>query len=167
MTERLLKFSSDANLDFDVVSEDKKPNYKNPWHVLVVDDDQAVHDVTRLILSDFHFNNRPMQLKFAYSAGEAKEFLVQANEFSVILLDVVMETDHAGLDLVTYIRNVLKNQLLRIILRTGQPGQAPELNLMVEYDINDYQAKTELTAEKMRSCMTSALQSFKDINTIR
>jgi len=42
-----------------------------------------------------------------------------------VLLDVIMETDQAGLDLVEFIRDTLKNETVRIILRTGQPGQAP------------------------------------------
>jgi CheY-like chemotaxis protein len=117
--------------------------YKNkPWEILVVDDDQSIHDVTSLILRDFEFEGRPVNLTHGYSAKEAMTILQKNNNFAVLLLDVVMETDHAGLDLVGYIRNELKNQFLRIVLRTGQPGQAPELSVIVDYDINDYQVKS-------------------------
>ena len=168
MTNKLVKFASSVGKKPELSdSEATDTKDDNLWHVLVVDDDQAVHDITDLVLSKFQFDNKPLKLTYAYSAAEARKLLEQPNEFAVLLLDVVMETEHAGLDLVSYIRNVLKNQFLRIVLRTGQPGQAPELSVIVDYDINDYRTKTELTAEKMCSCMTSALRSYRDINTIR
>lgn len=163
MDSKLLKFASKK----DNTTKTDKRNINTPWNILVVDDDQSIHDVTRLILSDFYFDSRPLKLTFAYSAKEARDLLEQENDFSVLLLDVVMETDHAGLDLVSHIRNVIKNQFVRIILRTGQPGQAPEASVISDYDINDYRTKTELTSEKMRSCVTAALRSYRDINTIR
>jgi len=166
MTGKLVRFAKEIEKN----SEAEKKQLleiNNPWSILVVDDDQAIHDITDLILSTFHFENRPLELTFAYSAQEARELLNKPNDFSVLILDVVMETDHAGLDLVSYIRNVINNKSLRIILRTGQPGNAPELNVIVDYDINDYRTKTELTADKMCSCITSALRSYRDINTIK
>jgi signal transduction histidine kinase len=80
-----------------------------------------------------------------------------------VLLDVIMETDAAGLDLVEYIRNEIKNETVRIILRTGQPGQAPERRVIVQYDINDYKAKTELTADKLFTSLTAALRSYQQL----
>lgn len=165
MDGKLLEFASEKEQKLD--AEQKKTAEGNPWNILVVDDDQAIHDITRLVLSNFSFDNRPLKLTFAYSAKEARDLLEQPNNFSVLFLDVVMETDHAGLDLVSHIRNVIKNQFLRIILRTGQPGQAPELSVIVDYDINDYRTKTELTSEKMHSCLIAALRSYRDINTIQ
>lgn len=166
MIGKLVRFAKEKQKSPEV---DNKKTFElnNPWNILVVDDDQAIHDITDLILSKFHFENRPLKLTFAYSAQEAREILSKPNDFSVLILDVVMETEHAGLDLVSYIRNEINNNSLRIILRTGQPGNAPELNVIVDYDINDYRTKTELTAEKMCSCITSALRSYRDINTIK
>ena len=165
MAERLLQFP--------VLPKDRAMNEQpsqdaatDCWSVLVVDDDQAIHDVTSLILDNYVFDGKRLKLTHAYSGTQAKALLKRDNQFAVILLDVVMESDHAGLDLVDYIRKDLNNHFIRIILRTGQPGQAPEMRVMVDYDINDYRDKSELTAEKMRSCVTSALRSFRDINTI-
>ena len=84
-------------------------------------------------------------------------------DIAAVLLDVIMETDAAGLDLVEYIRNEIKNETVRIILRTGQPGQAPERRVIVEYDINDYKAKTELTADKLFTSLTAALRSYQQL----
>lgn len=137
------------------------------WSILVVDDDHSVHDVTRLILGHFKLLDRNIKLTHFYSAQEAKMMLEKDNDFCVILLDVVMENDHAGLDLVNHIRKVINNQMVRIVLRTGQPGQAPELNVISDYDINDYKEKSELTSEKLKACITSAIRSFRDLETIK
>src|SRR6202000_1952084 len=85
------------------------------------------------------------------------------SDIAAVLLDVIMETDAAGLDLVEYIRNELRNETVRIILRTGQPGQAPERRVIVQYDINDYKAKTELTADKLFTSLTAALRSYQQL----
>ena len=81
----------------------------------------------------------------------------------MVLLDVIMESDTAGLELVEFIRKDLKNETVRIILRTGQPGQAPERRVIVDYDINDYKAKTELTADKLFTSLTAALRSYQQL----
>lgn len=136
---------------------------KAPWKVLVVDDEPEVHAVTRLALHDFMFAKRPLQLISAYSAKEARSLLDEHNDIAVILLDVVMETDHAGLDLVRYIRDELENSTVRIILRTGQAGQAPQREVIANYDINDYKEKTELTSLRLFTTMHASLRSYRDI----
>jgi CheY-like chemotaxis protein len=94
--------------------------------VAIVDDDQAIHDGTRFALHDFELHGRGLTLLSARSAAEARELISGHPDLAVILLDVVMETEGAGLELVQFIREELKNETVRIILRTGQPGQAPE-----------------------------------------
>ncbi len=89
--------------------------------------------------------------------------LAEHPDTAVILLDVVMERDDAGLRLVRHIRDDLGNRGVRIILRTGQPGQAPEQEVVARYDINDYKAKVELTADKLCTSVTSALRAWRDI----
>ncbi|MEO5363743.1 MAG: EAL domain-containing protein [Magnetococcus sp. DMHC-8] len=138
-----------------------------PWVLMVVDDDEDVHRLTQLVLRDLRFEQRGVTFVHAYSAAEAFERMVQHPETAVLLLDVVMETDHAGLQLVQAIREKLQNHLVRIILRTGQAGQAPEFKVIAEYDINDYREKTELTSQKLISSVTIALRGFRDLLTIQ
>jgi len=133
------------------------------WKILVVDDEPAIHQVTKLALRNFSVEGRSSQLISAMSSADAKEQLERHPDIAVILLDVVMESERAGLDLVKHIREVAKNSLVRIILRTGQPGQAPERSVMVEYDINDYKEKTELTAAKLFTAVMSSVRNFKQI----
>lgn len=134
-----------------------------PWKLLLVDDEKVVHSVTRLALEGFELAGRGLQFISAYSAEEAREQLAQHDDIALILLDVVMETDHAGLDLVHYIRRELNNKFVRIVLRTGQPGQAPELEVITQYDINDYKEKTELTRQKLFSTVYTSLCSYRDL----
>jgi response regulator RpfG family c-di-GMP phosphodiesterase len=139
---------------------------EEPWKVLVVDDDAEVHLVTKAVMVDYRFEGRELQFISAYSADEAREILKKEENIALILLDVVMETDHAGLDCVKFIREELENDVVRIVLRTGQPGQAPEKNVIINYDINDYKSKTELTSQKLFTIITSSLRSYSHILTI-
>jgi signal transduction histidine kinase/CheY-like chemotaxis protein len=133
------------------------------WKVAVIDDDAAVHEGTRFALYDYSLHGQRIEILSAFSAQEGRELMRAAPDIAVILLDVVMETDDAGLKLVDFIRTQLKNEAVRIILRTGQPGQAPERQVIVDYDINDYKAKTELTADKLFTSLTAALRSYQQI----
>jgi len=133
------------------------------WKVAVIDDDQAVHEGTRFALSDYVLHGQTLEILSAYSAAEGRALMRAHPDIAAVLLDVIMETDAAGLDLVEYIRNDIKNETVRIILRTGQPGQAPERRVIVQYDINDYKAKTELTADKLFTSLTAALRSYQQL----
>ena len=137
-----------------------------PWKVLIVDDEPEVHQVTRLVLGNFRFDNRSLLLISAYSSTEAEAQLREHPDTAVILLDVVMETEQAGLQFVRTIRERLQNPFVRIVLRTGQPGQAPEHEVVAAYDINDYKEKTELTAQKLSTTLYAALRSYRDMRTI-
>src|SRR5262249_51646503 len=103
----------------------------------------------------------------AYSADEARTTLGAHPDTAVILLDIVMERDHAGLEFVRYVRGEAENDDVRIVLRTGQAGRAPEQQVVRDYDINDYREKAELTAEKLKPLMYSPLRSFRDIPRLK
>lgn len=139
---------------------------EQPWKLLLVDDEPEIHEVTRLVLGSFNFEGRPLQFLSAYNVEEAKQLLMAHEDIAVTLLDVVMETETAGLDLVRYIREQLNNHQIRIVLRTGQPGQAPEHEVISNYDINDYKEKTELTSQKLSTMMFASLRAYRDIMTI-
>ena len=136
------------------------------WKILIVDDEPEVHAVTKLALSDFKFMGKGLEFVSAYSGIEAKQAFEHHHDIAVVLLDVVMEQDDSGLLVAEYIRDELHNHFCRIILRTGQPGQAPEKDVIINYDINDYKSKTELTAQKLFTVVISALRSYNDIIVI-
>lgn len=136
------------------------------WNILIADDDNAIHAVTKLVLSDVLFEGRPLNFISAYSGKQTREVLAKDQEIAIILLDVVMETTQSGLDIVRYLREERRNHRTRVILRTGQPGEAPERAIITEYDINDYKEKADLTSQRLFSCVLSALRSYRDIITI-
>lgn len=137
-----------------------------PWQVLVVDDDEAVHLATRFALLHLVFRNRTIELHHAYSCEGGLKKVEELPDLALIILDVVMETDDAGLRFVERLRRDLERTAVRIILRTGQPWSAPEERVVVDYDINDYKAKTELTAARLFTSTVSALRAYADIRTI-
>ena len=137
-----------------------------PWKVLIVDDEPEVHAVTRLVLGGFRFEGIRLDFLSAHSAAEARSLLRRHPDIAVLLLDVVMESEQAGLELVRDVREELANPFVRIVLRTGQAGQAPEHEVIAAYDINDYKEKTELTAARLATTMYAALRAYRDMRTI-
>ncbi len=163
-----------SDIDDDVLVFEEEETYKiavneSPsltWKIIIVDDEPTVHQVTKLALKNFVFDDKPLNFFSAYSTQESKELIAAHPDAAMILLDVVMDTHDAGLQVVRYIREELANKQVRIILRTGQPGEAPEESVIINYDINDYKLKVELTRQKLITTTISALRSYRDFTTI-
>ena len=134
-----------------------------PWKIVIVDDEEDIHTVTKMALKRFSLDDRSLTFLHAYSGAEAKELLSNEKNIALVFLDVVMETDDAGLEVARWMRQDLNNHFTRIVLRTGQPGQAPEEQVIVDYDINDYKEKTELDRKKLFTTVFSALRAYRDI----
>lgn len=158
----LLLFSQNKKKTKNIVTEDS-----GLWKLMVIDDDESTHDVTSLVLDDFTYLGRKLQIIDGYSGHDLRQLLEQHPDTAVLLLDVVMETEDAGLEAVKYIRDELKNNFIRIILRTGQPGKAPEKDIITQYDINDYKEKSDLTAIKLNTSLIVALRTYQDLKKIQ
>jgi len=130
------------------------------WKVIIADDQEEIHTVTKLVLDEFSFEGKKLKFLNAYSGQETKQLVRENDDIAFILLDVVMETDDAGLEVVRYIREELKNNIVQIVLNTGQPGQAPEHEVITKYAINDYKSKTEFNAKKLITSLTSSLRAY-------
>ncbi len=154
--ERFLKFSQEPESD-NLKSQDK-------WKILIVDDEEDVHKITKIILKDIKLDGKGLEIISAYSKKEAMKILKENQDIAVAVIDVVMEDKSAGLDLVKYIREELKNHKIRLIIRTGQPGYAPRKDVIMNYDINDYREKTELSSEMMVGVILAAIRSYRDIS---
>ncbi|MFO7558862.1 MAG: histidine kinase dimerization/phospho-acceptor domain-containing protein [Desulfobacterales bacterium] len=133
----------------------------DPWKIIIADDQEEIHSVTKLVLGDFFFENKRLKFFSAYSGEETKKLIRENPDVAFVLLDVVMETDDSGLEVVRYIREELKNDIVQIVLNTGQPGQAPEQEVITRYDINDYKSKTEFNARKLITSVTASLRAYK------
>ena len=156
----------DDELIFAAEEEPQELVIEASWKILIVDDEIEIHNITKLALNEFTFEKKPIEFISAYSGKEAKEMIQSHPDIALILLDVVMETEEAGLEVVKYIRDILDNKVVRIILRTGQPGQVPEDVVIVSYDINDYKTKTELTNKKLFTTVVTALRAFRALTQI-
>ena len=139
---------------------------RHSWKILVVDDEADIRTLTRLNLKGFSFDGREIEFLEAASAYEARQILESHHDIAVALIDVVMETDDAGLKLVEYIRQTLNNAMMRLVIRTGQPGVAPERYVIDNFDIDDYKDKTELTATRLYTTVRSSIKAYRDLKTI-
>lgn len=134
-----------------------------PWKIILADDEKEIHTLTKMVLRDYTFKDRSIEILSAYSGEQACALIRENIDTALILLDVVMEEDDSGLKVVKYIREELGNEYVRIILRTGQPGQAPENKIIINYDINDYKEKTELSAQKLITAVVASLRAYENI----
>lgn len=137
-----------------------------PWKILIVDDEPDVHTVTKVAIRGIQYKGRGLEILSAYSGAEGYEKIVANPDIALILLDVVMERSDAGLALVQRIRGDLGNHTIRVVLRTGQPGEAPEQEVILGYDINDYKEKTELSAKKLYTTVIASLRAYESLVTI-
>ncbi|MDN3922583.1 GGDEF/EAL domain-containing response regulator [Roseateles violae] len=154
----LLQFLDGGELDDTPLDADARP-----WRILIVDDDGDVHKATELAMQGLRVEGQPLSFLHASSAAEARQLLSSESDLAIVLLDVVMESEDAGLRLVRYIRDELKQRAVRIVLRTGQPGYAPEIETVQAYDINDYKTKSELTRTRLYTVLTAAIRSYRQI----
>lgn len=160
----------DDTNDFEIVDDKDYPLpvqalQKSRWRVLVVDDDKEVHESTHFALKNIDILGKPVELIHAYNAAETLAALKHNNDIALLLLDVVMEEEDTGLRLVKQIRDAGFHEL-RIVLRTGQPGYAPEISVLREYDINDYRTKSELTQTRLVSLLTTSFRNYQQLHVI-
>jgi len=158
--------SEEDTIVFGAETDDADGPARETWKILIVDDEPEIHSVTQLALSDFSYDDKGLSFASAYSGKEARQVFAQNKDIALILLDVVMESDDAGLRFVRHVREEVGDRHVRIVLRTGQPGSAPEREIVSTYDIDDYKLKTDLTVPKLYSTVVSALRGFKEVKRI-
>ncbi len=151
----IFEFADETNETVDTTTQ--------TWKILVVDDEKSVHDVTKSALKKVIIEGRRLEILSALSANEAKKILDEHPDLALALIDVIMETATAGLELVDYIRKDLKNKKIRLVIRTGQPDEVPEREIINQYDINDYKEKTELTVDKLYTVIRSSIKQYMQL----
>jgi adenylate cyclase len=154
------------------MSDALPPTPENPngadhhWKVMMVDDDSQVHQVTKLALRRFRFQDRRLSFLSAYSGQAAIDLLQAHPDVAVIFLDIVMETSDSGFRVIEQVRDVMQSQAIQIVVRTGQPGEAPEEYVVLNYAVNDYKAKTELTQQKLFTTLVTSLRSHQMLSQL-
>ncbi len=158
-TEDPIHFA-DEQKEADPTGSDINGKEMKPWKILITDDEKDVHYITEKVLTNFTFQGKEVKFLHAYSKIESEKIINANPDIAIVLLDIVLETDNAGLELIRYIREDLENHIMQIVIRTGQPGYAPEQSVIDKYDINDYKTKTELTVQKIYTLITTSLRSY-------
>jgi CheY-like chemotaxis protein len=134
------------------------------WVVLLVDDEPDVLSVSKLAMRSIKVYDLPLKIVTASSKAEAialfQDNLELSSSLAVAFIDVVMETDSAGLELCQYIREDMENKVSQLFIRTGQPGMAPEREVIDRYDISGYFSKVETTEDKLYSLVKSSIRQF-------
>lgn len=149
-----------------MVSPDWRP--RNTWCVLMVDDDAEVHTVTRLALRGYEFQGRTLEFVSAFSGMEGRQIFEEREDIAVAIIDVVMERDQAGLELVDHVRHQLNNHRTRLVVRTGQPGLVMNPHTSLDrFEIDDYREKTELTIQKLRALLDSHLGAYQALGLVQ
>ena len=142
------------------------PMVTAPWKVLIADDDKAIHAVTKLALTGTSFHGRPLAWLDAYSGDEAVQLMRKNDDVALVLMDVVMETDTAGLDAAQSIREELGNLFVRIVVRTGQAGAEREETVVKRYGIDDYREKTDLTSTRLFTLVHTSLAHYEQLRVL-
>lgn len=158
MSKNLVTFAPDQGTEEVII-------YK-PWKILIADDDDEVHTITKLALSDYRYLGQPIEFLDSYDKQQTIQLLRSNTDLALVLLDVVMDEPNSGLEIVKFIRETLGESATRIVLRTGEPGSAPEKEVVTKFDINDYKEKTELTATKLFTTVHTSIKNYCDIRTI-
>ena len=135
--------------------------------IVIVDDEPDIHAITRMSLKKMLFEGQSLDLVFFDNAQDAISDLAAHPETALVLMDVVMETDTAGLDAVKSIREAQQNKLTRILLRTGQPGSVPETEVIQNYDIDGYMSKTELTQARLFTSVRASLKAHAELSELQ
>ena len=136
------------------------------WRVLAVDDDADFQRATAFALSELELLGGRIELIQAFSCREASMLLAKHHDIALVLLDVVMETEDAGLRLIKALREVIGNRETRVVMLTGEPGLAPAHEVMRDYDINDYWTKSELSAERLLTVLTAAVRGYAQLRAV-
>lgn len=144
--------------------------FNTNWPILLVDDEPDVLTLSRLAMQDFTVYGLPVELHTAVSKADAINLMatklipklptVPPPRVAVAFIDVVMESDMAGLELCEHIRNTMGNKVVQLFIRTGQPGVAPEREVIDRYDINGYFTKAEATEDKLYSLVKSGVRQY-------
>jgi len=134
----------------------------NSWKVLIVDDEEFIHDNLEINLRDMEYEHKKVEFLHAFTAKNAKEIIKNNNEIAVIILDVMMEEDSAGLNFAKFVRAEVKNNDVRILLHTGQPGIAPKKEVANNYEIDAYLDKNVADNDDSYAAVRFALRAYKE-----
>jgi len=130
------------------------------WKVLLVDDDITIHSIIEESLKNKIIRNRNIEIHTALDSESAKKALNKHTDTALIFIDISMHTVGSGLALVKYIREVLKNDTLRIILVASEPEPMPAEDIIEHYDVNDYVHRDDIETKRLFTIIRTSLKQY-------
>lgn len=80
-----------------------------------------------------------------------------------MLVDVIMETETAGLDLIRWVRQQPALAATRVVVRTGESGSSTPKVVLQDFEISDYWPKTAVLASRMQMQMAGLVRSYDEL----
>ncbi len=131
------------------------------WKILIVDDEQDIHKIIKMIFDNHKIDDMNLEIFSACNSDEAIFLLKENSDIAVALVDIVMETEDAGINCVRRIRNELKNDKIRLILKTGYPSQIPGPEILEAFDISMFKQETDLTTQIIIEMICTSIKEFQ------
>jgi len=149
----------------DIMTIETSSQVDNTWKVLVVDCRLSVHKATGLLLDNMSFAGKKFEIIESYSLGESKEVLLSDSNIALVLMDVEVGGENIGLDLIDFIRKDLRNEKIRIVLRTGYPNFSVE-EIVEKYHIDGCLAEEEISLSQFKFVIFGAIQTYNQIVSV-
>lgn len=163
-SDDLFEFCDDDDIlsfDSEEHSESDASDFVN---ILVVDDEPEVHKVTNLALSNHTYKGFKFRLHDALSACEAKgKYEHVESKLVVALLDVVMESELAGLYLAKWIKEL--DSRVMVVIRSGQIGvndTASIEQVQKEFGADFVLQKSTLTTQILLDTVNQCVDRYYD-----
>ena len=132
----------------------KSSDHFGVWKILMIDDDEQVHQSTVLALGDEVVLGRKLSFDHARSAKEALDIMNKGDSIpDLAFVDMVMETPDAGLRFAMAAKESTSWSSVKILLRSGQPGFSNEMEKARSLGVEGFAQKASIS----RSVLISAL----------
>ena len=135
------------------------PTYK----VLVVDQRPTALYSSRLALSKMSFAGKSFTAIEACSLEEAKKRLLDHEGVAMVILNSEIEGQDISVSIIDFIRNELKNESIRIIIRTGYPNSSLKRSITENYKIDGYLFEEEIEKSQFEFVVINAIHTYNQI----
>jgi len=163
--------NSEHDTEEAIVFVDEPPGDETPldfYLLLIVDDNADVHEATRIALQGQIVNGKRLRFMSAYSGREAILMVDKHIPFDLVLLDMVMETPNAGMEVAQNIQARLDlKHTPAIVMRSGQPGMFKDKDVDDNIWFDEFMLKSRVTQQYLRDIVQKHLDPDKEVGLTR
>ncbi len=129
------------------------------WSVLVVDDDPVVRHLTRENLRGVDVDGLPLEIDACENTDAARK-LIAATEYALIIMDVAIETEFAGLDLVEELKRSPGVGFTQVVVQSATPMTERSGRQAGMSGIADYWRKGEIAPLRMQVLVRGLVRAY-------